>query len=100
MASGFPKVDAHTLPHISGLEESPIRIAGSTVPLAGHGFYGSDRGRDGCDRGRTIKNAALILVLASGRIVEQGTHDGLLARGGLYAELCASSRDRDRGWAL
>jgi ABC-type bacteriocin/lantibiotic exporter with double-glycine peptidase domain len=35
----------------------------------------------------TIKNADLILVLDRGRIVEQGDHQGLLARGGLYAAL-------------
>ena len=35
----------------------------------------------------TVKNADLILVLSGGRIVEQGTHDDLVARGGLYAEL-------------
>ncbi|HWM92096.1 MAG TPA: peptidase domain-containing ABC transporter [Thermoanaerobaculia bacterium] len=35
----------------------------------------------------TIKNADLILVLAGGRIAEQGSHDDLVARGGLYAEL-------------
>jgi ATP-binding cassette subfamily B protein len=35
----------------------------------------------------TIRNADQILVVADGRIVERGTHDELLATGGLYAEL-------------
>jgi ATP-binding cassette, subfamily B, bacterial len=35
----------------------------------------------------TILRADLILVLERGRVVEQGRHDELLARGGLYAQL-------------
>ena len=35
----------------------------------------------------TIRNADLILVMRDGDIVEQGTHLGLLERGGFYAEL-------------
>ena len=33
------------------------------------------------------RGADRIIVLDSGRIVEEGTHDQLLARGGLYAEM-------------
>ncbi|CAM3238436.1 ABC transporter ATP-binding protein [Nocardioides dubius] len=35
----------------------------------------------------TVRNADQILVLDDGEIVERGTHDDLLARGGLYADL-------------
>ena len=35
----------------------------------------------------TIRNADLILVMRDGDIVEQGTHDQLLKRGGFYASL-------------
>ena len=35
----------------------------------------------------TIKDADLILVMRDGDIVEQGTHDELLAQGGFYADL-------------
>ncbi|HRM37574.1 MAG TPA: ATP-binding cassette domain-containing protein, partial [Trichococcus flocculiformis] len=41
----------------------------------------------------TIKNADLILCMNNGDIVEQGTHEELLANGGFYAELYNSQFD-------
>ena len=35
----------------------------------------------------TVRRADRILVLRRAAIAEQGTHDALMARGGLYAEL-------------
>ena len=35
----------------------------------------------------TVRNADQILVLDDGTIVERGTHDQLVARNGVYAEL-------------
>ena len=37
----------------------------------------------------TIAQMDRILVMDEGRIVEQGSHDGLLSEGGLYASLWA-----------
>lgn len=43
----------------------------------------------------TIRNADLILVMKDGNIIEQGTHDGLLSKGGFYSDLYNSQFDND-----
>ncbi len=42
----------------------------------------------------TIKNADIILVMKNGDIIESGTHEELLARGGFYAELYNSQFEK------
>ena len=43
----------------------------------------------------TIRNADLILVVKDGNVIEQGTHDELLAQNGFYAELYQSQFAND-----
>lgn len=35
----------------------------------------------------TIKNAGMILVMDKGNVIETGSHDALLANGGMYSEI-------------
>ena len=51
-------------------------MAGRTAVLISHRFS-------------TVRMADRIIVLKDGQVVEQGTHDELVARGGLYGELFA-----------
>ena len=48
----------------------------------------------------TIVNADRIIVLDEGRVVDQGTHSELLARGGLYADLYNTQLDRNQDEAM
>ncbi|HEX6275998.1 MAG TPA: ABC transporter ATP-binding protein [Polyangiaceae bacterium] len=45
----------------------------------------------------TIRSANRILVLRQGRLVEEGSHEALMARGGLYAKLHALQFSREHG---
>jgi ABC-type multidrug transport system fused ATPase/permease subunit len=41
----------------------------------------------------TIRSADHILVLQGGKVAEQGTHEALMARGGIYKKLYLSQFD-------
>lgn len=47
----------------------------------------------------TIREADQILVIADGRISEQGTHDELMAKAGIYQDFL-NIREKSSGWSL
>ena len=69
--------------HLDAISETAVRDAldrlmeGRTTVVIAH-------------RLSTIRNADNILVLDEGKVVEQGTHDQLLSRGGLYTQLVSA----------
>lgn len=48
---------------------------------------------------KTVRNADQILVLDKGRIVQRGTHELLMAKGGLYADF-VNMREKTVGWKI
>ena len=80
-------------PPVLILDEATSSIDTRTEVLVQDAFEELMKGRTSfivAHRLSTIKNADQILVMKAGNIIERGTHEELLARGGFYANLYAS----------
>lgn len=80
-------------PPILILDEATSSIDTRTEVLVQDAFEELMKGRTSfivAHRLSTIKNADQILVMKAGDIIERGTHDELLAKGGFYAQLYES----------
>lgn len=85
----FARVLAHD-PAVIILDEATSSVDTETERIIQRGMEGLLAGRTSlviAHRLSTIKHADRILVLAQGRVAESGTHDELIARGGLYYNL-------------
>ena len=85
----FARVIAHN-PGIVILDEATSSVDTETERLIQLGLQKVLAGRTSiviAHRLSTIRNANRILVLSAGRVAEQGTHDELIAKNGLYAKL-------------
>ncbi|AOS62817.1 ABC transporter ATP-binding protein [Actinoalloteichus hymeniacidonis] len=82
-----------TEPPILILDEATSSVDTRTEVLIQHAMASLRTGRTSfviAHRLSTIRDADVILVMESGRIVEQGDHETLLASGGAYARLYAA----------
>lgn len=86
-----------TLPPMLILDEATSSIDTRTEMLIQQAFDKLMEGRTSfvvAHRLSTIRNASLILVMRDGKIIEQGTHEELLAKGGFYYTLYNSQFQR------
>jgi len=86
-----------TLPTMLILDEATSSIDTRTEMLIQQAFDKLMEGRTSfvvAHRLSTIRNASLILVMRDGKIIEQGTHEELLAKGGFYNTLYNSQFQR------
>jgi len=77
-------------PSIVILDEATAHLDSESEAAVQHALSEALTGRTAlviAHRLSTVRDADLIVVLDGGRIVERGTHDQLVAAGGLYAEL-------------
>ncbi len=82
-----------TLPPMLILDEATSSIDTRTEVLIQEAFDKLMEGRTSfvvAHRLSTIRNADLILVMRDGKIIEQGSHEELLAKGGFYHTLYSS----------
>jgi ATP-binding cassette, subfamily B, multidrug efflux pump len=85
-------------PEVLVLDEATAHVDPEAEVLIEKGVHELMKGRTTlviAHRLSTIRNADLIVVMDKGLVIEQGTHDELVAKGGLYAALEKTFRRQD-----